>query len=361
VSLKLGYTFEVATAGKEEWSQIQRRFSDATIYQSWSYGSVRWGVENLSHLILRKNGEVIAAAQSRIIRIPVIGSGVAYIYKGPMWKLRDKGKDHNIFREMIMALRREYTEKLGLLLRIVPNEIEDDDADTLYTKLHLEGFSPQDIPAPYRTLLIDLRPSLDVLSRGLSKKWRENLRRAKRAGLEIIEGTDIDLYKTFKELYKEMHARKKFTEFVDVNEFGMIQSDLPDELKMQIMVCLSNNKPVSALVWSQIGDTGVPIFSATANDGLKLRGSYLLRWCMLERLKELGFAYLDQGGINLSDNPGSYNFKVGMGGREVQHMRTLEVCYNRISDILIHSVDKYRSMSRKTRQRWDTMIRRRAT
>ena len=49
---------EVDRATPAEWAQMLDLFNDANLYQTWSYGRVRWGEENLSHLVLKRNGEV---------------------------------------------------------------------------------------------------------------------------------------------------------------------------------------------------------------------------------------------------------------------------------------------------------------
>ncbi len=53
---------EVDEATPENWPAMIDLFQDANIYQTWSYGQVRWGRRNLSHLVLKRDGEV---AESR--------------------------------------------------------------------------------------------------------------------------------------------------------------------------------------------------------------------------------------------------------------------------------------------------------
>lgn len=53
-TLDPGYDVEIDQVEKTEWSKLVQRFDDATIYQTWSYGLVRWGEKNLSHLVLKK-------------------------------------------------------------------------------------------------------------------------------------------------------------------------------------------------------------------------------------------------------------------------------------------------------------------
>ena len=37
------YKVEIDTFNKEKWSRITENFKDASIYQTWQYGEVRWG------------------------------------------------------------------------------------------------------------------------------------------------------------------------------------------------------------------------------------------------------------------------------------------------------------------------------
>ena len=45
------YQIEVDRVKEAEWSELMSRFDDANIYQTWSYGAVRWQQKNLSHLV----------------------------------------------------------------------------------------------------------------------------------------------------------------------------------------------------------------------------------------------------------------------------------------------------------------------
>ena len=66
------YTIETDNIDKEAWSRVLLEFDDANIYQTWSYGAVRWGEKNLSHLLLKKGGEIVAAAQAGIAKLPFL-------------------------------------------------------------------------------------------------------------------------------------------------------------------------------------------------------------------------------------------------------------------------------------------------
>src|ERR1700693_1904122 len=66
-----GYEVEVDTLNEHTWCQLLQEFDDASIYQTWPYVAVTAGSRNMSHLLLKKNGEVVAAALARIAKLPL--------------------------------------------------------------------------------------------------------------------------------------------------------------------------------------------------------------------------------------------------------------------------------------------------
>jgi hypothetical protein len=345
-----GYTVQIDNIGPTDWSEMLPRFDDATIYQTWSYGSVRWGQDHLSHVVLKKDGEIIAVAQARIIKIPIVGAGIAYITFGPLWRLRGRQKDLGSFQQLVRVLYNEYVLKQGLLLRILPNKIDDEDVDMIHSVLQEEGLLWQQSIPSYRTFLIDLSLSLEQLRKSLDQKWRNCLNRAEKSKLTIIEGTDGNLYERFSNIYKEMHERKKFFEFVDVNKMRAVQKDLEDNLKMTIMLCESETEPVSAVVCTAIGDTGIYLLGATNDKGRTLQASYLVQWRVIEWLKGRGYRWYDLGGIDAEKNPGTYHFKAGLSGKlgkEVDYLGQFDGCKNFVSSFLVKVGDQLRVASRK--------------
>ena len=121
-------------------------------------------------------------------------------------------------------------------------------------------------------------------------------------------------------------------------------------MKMQILVCMSGDKPIAGLVGSAIGSAGIELIAATGDNGMKLGGSYLLRWKMLEYFKNIGCRFYNLNGINPAKNPGGYQFKSGFAGKDgldlyyIGNFQTQES--NLVSLILKHK-DKLSSWVRK--------------
>jgi hypothetical protein len=306
---------EVAGA---DWDRLLSGFSDATIYQSAAYGQARWGSKHTSRVMLTRDGKVVALAQARVVKAPLLHVGVAYVGWGPAWRPRGTPEDPSIFRAAIRALRDEYAQRRGLFLRIVPNLFTE--AEWPRQLLAEEGFAGA--PLATRTILLDLTVPTEALRAGLRRRWRQTLARAERDDqVEWVEGTTIGHYEEALGVYDEMHQRKRFTAFVDVAQFRVLQDLLPPELRMRVLIARMSGTPIAAIAWSAVGDTGLPLLSATGRRALENDAAYVMWWRMLTRMKADGLTTCDLGGINPDRNPGGYTFKSGMAkthGREVQ-------------------------------------------
>jgi len=163
-------------------------------------------------------------------KMPIVKAGIAYIPWGPIWYSRGEEINYDNLLQLLKAVKQEYVLKRGLLLRIAPKEIEsfDDRITTIFVR---KGFKRDPSVVSSRTLMLDLTPSLEDIRKNLAQKWRNQLNRAERNNLKIVEGTSDESYETFLVLQKEMLNRKGFVPGVDYNEFREIQKNLPVMIK----------------------------------------------------------------------------------------------------------------------------------
>lgn len=331
------YSVDVDTVAKDEWDAVVSGFRDANIYQTHAYGDARFGGSNTSRLLVRHRGEIVAAAQARIVRVPVLNAGIAYVRWGPLWKPRGKADDLQAFRKGLRALRREYAERRGYVLRIYP-VLFDDAADIFVPVLREEGFAYLEEGKKDRTILINLNAPVAELRKGLAQKWRNSLNKAERSNLEVVEGADDGLFEQFIAIYDDLLQRKKFVEPNDITEFRRMQQALPAGLKMKIVLCRQDGRNCSGGIFSAMGDTGLYLFGATNDAGMHSNGSYLIQWKYLEWLKERNLAYYDLNGINPEANPGTYKFKEGLcgkNGRVLHFLGQWEVCERSLSRLVV--------------------------
>jgi lipid II:glycine glycyltransferase (peptidoglycan interpeptide bridge formation enzyme) len=345
------YTVSVDQISKIEWEQLLLEFDDATIYQTWSYGAIRWGQANLSHIVIKHKGKIIAAAQLRIVKIPLLKAGIAYLPWGPMWRRQGQEVNIAVFQKIITALKEEYVIKQGLLLRIHPNVIEEN-SEAIISILNKAGFQKKIKIKPYRTLMLDLSSTMPEIRKSLDQKWRNQLNRAEKNNLKIIEGNGDALYQIFLDLQEEMHDRKKYIPGVDYNEFRDIQKDLPEQLKMIVLICEYEGKALTATVGSLIGNAGIYLLGATGNEGMKMKGAYLLQWRLIEMMKESRYKCYDLGGIDPEDNLGVYHFKSGISRREACHIGQFEISQNNFSRLIVEGMEGLRNLWLKFNRSW---------
>jgi len=339
---------EVDRATPEEWSAMLDLFYDANLYQTWSYGAVRWGRKNLSHLVLKRNDEVLGMAQLRIIRPTRFNFGMAYLRWGPLCHRRGRELDAEAALRLARALQEEYVCKRRLLLQILPNAFVGSPRATLFQSA-FSGFTqePRTSANIYRTFILDLAPPIEQLRKNLDAKWRNKLTQSEKKGLKVVAGNGIDEYRTFCRMFNQMWKRKAFETTVDVEEFGRLQQDLPEAHRMRILICEQQGVPVAGLVASAMGDSAIYLLGATSDDGLNAKGAYLLQWTLIQWLKESGFRWYDLGGIDPKGNPGVYSFKRGLCGTDVLQLTPLVACNSVVSSGIVRaSLAAHRVVSR---------------
>jgi lipid II:glycine glycyltransferase (peptidoglycan interpeptide bridge formation enzyme) len=313
-ALPAGYSVEVDSCSELAWHQVMSSFSDANIYQAWAYEQQRSGRAAMSHFVLKRNGSIVAAAQLRIVKLGPLPIGAAYVRWGPMWQQRGHAHDVETLRVALDALRHEYVDRRGLVLRVLPLLFEHL-GDAQCQALADAGFLRSTQENAQRTLLMDLDAPLEQLRKGLDQKWRNGLNRAEKSGLEIRSGTDDALFGMFLDLHAQMHGRKQFTQTSDAAEYRLMQAQLPHTSRLRVAIALEHGQPAAGLVCSLMGDTAVYLYGATGELGLRNKASYLLQWQTLCWLKAEGARTYNLHGINPVTNPGTYHFKAGLCGR----------------------------------------------
>jgi lipid II:glycine glycyltransferase (peptidoglycan interpeptide bridge formation enzyme) len=351
--LDAGYSADFNIFNKNAWHEIMHRFHDANLYQTPSYDMVRSSRAGITHMILKKADNIAAAAQIRIIQLPIIKTGIAYVFWGPMWRRPDVAEDVEVFRQALRALRGEFSLRRGLVLRVYPLAFQGKD-DVLKQIFVDEGFRFHNDGKSHRTLILNLEPSLKEIRAALDQKWRNCLNRAEKNGLEIIQGENESLFDEINKIYLEMANRKGLADLSDIEHLRKVQQDLPEDHKLKVIICRFNGEICCVGIFSAIGSTALYLVGATSNAGMKSNGSYLVQWAFLEWIKESGLRYYDLNGINPVTNPGTYHFKRGLAGKQgidVDFLGKYQVADNPISSLIVNSgelfVSKYKRFYKK--------------
>jgi len=329
---------EVDLVTSSEWSRLLDLFEDANLYQTWSYGAIRWGTKNLSHLVLKRNDEVVGMAQLRIVRPTRLNFGMAYLRWGPLCHRRGRELDAEATGGIARALHQEYVCNRKLLLQILPNAFVGSPGGALF-QTAFSSFTPEPRTSAntHRTFILDLMPPLDELRRNLNKKWRNQLTRAEKNGLKVVAGSGADEFRRFRKMYEQMQERKAFESSVNVEEFGRIQDDLPETHRMRILICEQDGIPLAGLVASAMGNSAIYLLGATSTEGLNSKGAYLLQWTMIQWLKENGTIWYDLGGIDPEGNAGVYHFKSGLSGADMCQLTPLVASNSAVSTAFVRA------------------------
>ena len=278
-------------------------------------------------------------AQVLVVRPPHLRIGMAHLRWGPLCHPKGRQLETEIVQRMATVLHDEYVTRRSLFLRVLPKAyVESSRASAFHSafaQFTNESFGPSE---SFRTFDVDLTPSLESIRRKLDQKWRNQLNRAERNNLTIKEGYGLDCFPAFRTLLDEMLVRKKFEASSDIGEFEQIQKHLPVGQQMRVFLCEQGGVPIAGLVGSAIGDTGLYLFGATNEHGMKLKGAYLLQWRMIQWLKQNGATHYDLGGINPQTNPGVYHFKHGLSGNDVRYVNPLVSCDSIASKVLARAI-----------------------
>ena len=309
----MSYTAEIDAVDEYQWHRQLKEFDDANIFQTWAYGAARWGESNLSHALIRENGEVVGLAQTSVVQAPLFGKILGYVVFGPIWQRRSSSKDIGRYMAIVRALREEYVKRRGLCLRLRP--WRHNSSDDIRQAMLAEG-NWDEMKSLYETYVLDLSHPLTELYSNMDRRWRSNLRRAQQYGLSVSEERAHDAIGIFSELSRQMQHRKRFvSHFLEM--FPAIHEALPMEWKPQIFVCWHNNQPVASAIVSVIGDKAFYLNGASGDSGLDVRGGYFLQWEIVRWLKQRRLCrWYDLYGV--LSNPGVRQFKRGLIGAKAQ-------------------------------------------
>lgn len=338
------------------WDKHAGSFADYNYRQLWPFGeaSARRIGATSEHVAIENRDGVIGLADVRIKRLPFTG-GIAYITGGPIVRQMDALlSPEEAFRLSLIALRREYVENRGLILRIAPaagSEYWQAAQERVFTSV---GFTTCDTLRTYHTVLLDLdRPTPEIRA-GLSQKWRNCLNASERSGLTVETGIGTSLFREFERLFIETRKRKDFSVDLDSAFYEALQSDLVGRDQFVLTIARVNGEPVAGHVASMLGDTSVYLLGASNATGREAKASYLLQWKVIEESRQRGCNYYDLGGIDVKANPGVAQFKKRMGGSVVLASGPYEFSPRGLNRILTKSAEKLYGFLRGNRVRAKT-------
>jgi hypothetical protein len=162
--------------------------------------------------------------------------------------------------------------------------------------------------------VIDLKPGVDLLFKGLEGSIRRGVRKAEAAGLTVEFATDRESIRTFYRLLCGTRRRHglppqpfRFFENIQRHILGMGRGF--------VVTTRLGNRPAGAGVFFYRGRGALYKFGASDFDMQQHRPNNLLMWAAMRRCAEQGISTLNLGRTSLS-NEGLRRFKLGFGAVE---------------------------------------------
>ncbi len=299
-----------------QWDRFAARFADVVSEQTGSFLESRWGASRTECVIVERAGSDIGGAAVVVFRLPGTDRGLAIVKWGPLWRETGKPADADRLRAIVQAIARDYVGRRRCFLSILPHADPEFGAQTVSVLEELGFGKGTTLPYPDRYLVnVSIPP--EELKSSLDQKWRYNLKKSLKGGLEVRFADAEEGYSIFMDLYRRMLGRKKFQDSSAIDTLGdMIQAE--EESHRPIFVLVSHQgQPTAGAVLSVGGERAVYLYGATDGRALRLRAGYAMHWWIAEWLSGLPqVKWYDLGGTDGCS--GLRQFKNGLCGKQGQ-------------------------------------------
>jgi hypothetical protein len=297
------------------WSRLVSGFAGLSLVQSWEYGEAKaesgpWRVERG---VFEEGDGVAGAVQALVRRLPLVGGGLAWINRGPLWR-RAGGPAAAVgpLLGMVRELKRHYVDGQGLYLRLAPNVAASALAD--------DGLAGSGVRATatlgWASALVDLEPPVEALREALDQKWRNALNKAERSRVDVAGGDGGAPFEEFLAAHERQAREGRFAGTVTADLLRRLQEKLPEDRKMVALIARHEGRTVGAALIARYGATAEYLAGNVSEEGRRLNAGQLLLWRAATGARERGLRAFDVGGMDPELTPkGIYRFKEGLGGR----------------------------------------------
>jgi lipid II:glycine glycyltransferase (peptidoglycan interpeptide bridge formation enzyme) len=297
------------------WDRLVEAHPSGTFYQldAWArikaaagWSPIRWRLDPTTALL---------GAQVLVTRRSPLPWGFAYGPRAP-FGLRLEERSIGDFTSGIRdALA---NRKIGLV-RMEP-EVEAGgplDRDGAFARALTEaGWKPAPPVQRPDTWLLDLRPGEDALWRGLRKKWRQYVNRARANGVVVRAGGREEL-PAFHRLLTGTAGRMDFVARPLTTFERMWDEFAADDRAGLLFADSSAGEPIASLFLVRCGGRMSEPWGGYTTAAGELHANYLLKWESIRAAAGRGIPEYDMCGLV---NPGITYFKSGFGGRAVRYI-----------------------------------------
>lgn len=307
----VGQSLSVTRLDGAEWDSVVSGFDGVCQEQLYAYARTRWPHVGLEPLLFTRAGESVGGALVMLQRLPFGVSSIALVKWGPMLAADDMPERDQTAINMLELLLETYPKKRKIMLSVMPRVGAEAHNADLATLVSL-GFRPgYGIRHPMR-YVVDVALGDEARMAAFHPKWRYNLRKSLKAGLEFHRGHSGDLGR-FMRLYDAMSARKQFPDYSAISSLDALMNMPDGTARPELFFVMHQGQPIAGAVIFTAGRTAAYLYGATDDTALDLRAGYFLHWHIIRWLRDHSRARLyDLGGTD--GFQGLHQFKSGMVG-----------------------------------------------
>ena len=229
------------------------------------------------------------------------------ILRGPLWIKHHDTKDNRL--AFYRLLKAEYPKHRWRFMALLP---DFDQSDARISELKDTGM--RQVMSGFSTAWIDIRPDEETLRKTLKSKWRNQLKKAEGAKIDIsIGGRKPHQYSWLLERENEQRSTQRY----QATPLGLVPdyvatSDDPLARVLSVSAIASKEKIAGALFLIH-GNAATYHIGWTGEKGRSLNAQNRVLWEAMLALKARGIEFMDLGGVNTADLAGITRFKLGTG------------------------------------------------
>ncbi len=326
------------TETDEEWDTFVANHPQGSILQTTNWARLKnrfgWSSERVW---MRQHGRLVGGAQ---ILFRSVGLGViklGYVPHGPIVDWHDPEQVDVLLNHIDQAAYKRGAGMVKIEPRLWQDQMSAEAWDALCQAHNLD--TQTDTIQPPRTILIDLRPSLDDVMAAMKQKTRYNIRLSAKKGVTVRHGTEKDI-PAFYRLMQTTGQRDGFGIHQPTYYGAAYQIFAPEQAAL-LLAEYEGQLLAGAMVFS-LGKTAAYLYGASGEEERQRMPTYAVQWEAMRWAKAKGCTTYDLWGIpdaleedleaNFTDRKDGlwpvYRFKRGFGGEIKRTVGAADRVYN---------------------------------
>ncbi len=298
------YTYHLSPIAPDSWQHIPQD-TPTPLQQYWAYGKAMAGLgSNARQLKVLKDDTPVALALVMKQRF----AGVirfATLTRGPLWLSPNTPDVEKI--EVLKGIKYFFSPWRWNFMVVQPEMPASEGPRAL---MRAAGY--RHIMTGFHTIWADLSPEPEVLRKNLLGKWRNQLKKAEAATLQInIGGHKPHHYAWLLERETEQRAKRNYLAVPT----GLVPLYATTAEKSVLSVtALNGREKVAGALFLLHGNSATYHIGWVGEEGRALNAQNRVLFEAMLALKTSGIRFLDMGGLNTAEQAGIARFKLGIGG-----------------------------------------------